>query len=128
MKTDTHPTFYPNATVTCACGNVVVAGSTIEKQKTDICSACHPFYTGKQKLVDTAGRVDKFKAKMKAKEEHDSKQNNKGKEDDGDNTTNTKPGEKYMTISQMKALKEKAVKKTAAKKKPATKAKKSAKK
>ena len=66
MKTDIHPGFHPT-TFKCVCGAEFIAGSTIEggEFKTEICSACHPFYTGKQKLVDSSGRVDKFMAKMK---------------------------------------------------------------
>lgn len=64
MKKDIHPTYYKNATITCSCGNVIAVGSTVEKGKTELCAACHPFYTGTQKLVDTAGRVDKFRARM----------------------------------------------------------------
>lgn len=63
MKKNTHPTYYPQATATCACGNTFVTGSTQEVIKTELCSACHPFYTGKQKLIDTARRVEKFTAK-----------------------------------------------------------------
>ena len=63
MKKDIHPEYYPDATVTCACGNSFKVGSTVKKIQVEICSACHPFYTGKQKLIDTAGMVDKFKAK-----------------------------------------------------------------
>lgn len=59
MKANTHPKYY-QAKVTCACGNEFVVGSTIPEIKLDICSNCHPFFTGKQKFVDTAGRVDKF--------------------------------------------------------------------
>jgi len=59
MKASLHPTYY-SAQVTCACGNSFVTGSTMEKIHTEICSACHPFYTGKQKFVDNAGRIDKF--------------------------------------------------------------------
>lgn len=66
MKKDIHPKYYPKAKVTCACGNSFVVGSTQEEIQVEICSACHPFYTGKTKLVDTAGRVDRFK-KMKEK-------------------------------------------------------------
>lgn len=61
MKANIHPQFYPNAVVTCACGNKFTTGSTVAEIHTEICSHCHPFYTGKQKLVDTAGVVDKFK-------------------------------------------------------------------
>ncbi|MFH0891961.1 MAG: 50S ribosomal protein L31 [Candidatus Falkowbacteria bacterium] len=64
MKKDIHPKYYAKAKIICACGNIVVAGSTREETKTELCSACHPFYTGKQKLVDTARRVEKFKAKV----------------------------------------------------------------
>lgn len=61
MKPNIHPTYYVTAKVSCACGNEFVAGSTQEALHTEVCSNCHPFYTGKQKLLDTAGRVDKFK-------------------------------------------------------------------
>jgi large subunit ribosomal protein L31 len=61
MKPNIHPQFYATATVACACGNKFTTGSTVESLHTEICSACHPFYTGKQKLIDTMGRVDKFK-------------------------------------------------------------------
>ena len=62
MKTDTHPKFY-NAVVTCSCGNEFNTGSTKPTMRVEVCSKCHPFYTGKQKLMDTAGRVDKFRRK-----------------------------------------------------------------
>jgi len=64
MKSNTHPTYYPDAKVVCACGNTFSVGSTQKETHTEICSNCHPFFTGKQNLVDTAGRVDRFKAKM----------------------------------------------------------------
>ena len=67
MKKDIHPKYYPEAKVACACGNVFTIGSTREEISVEICSACHPFYTGKQKLVDTAKRVDKFNKKVEAK-------------------------------------------------------------
>ena len=63
MKTDIHPA-YDEVTVTCSCGNSFKTRSTAGKDlRVDVCSSCHPFYTGKQKIVDTAGRVDKFKQK-----------------------------------------------------------------
>jgi large subunit ribosomal protein L31 len=62
VKTDIHPT-YATATVKCACGNSFATRSTQAEIHTDICSACHPFYTGKQKLIDTAGRVERFRQK-----------------------------------------------------------------
>jgi len=69
MKKDIHPKYHSEAKVTCACGNAFVTGSTLPELKVELCSACHPFYTGKQKLVDTARRVEKFNAKLGAKKE-----------------------------------------------------------
>lgn len=63
MKTKTHPTYFPEAQVVCACGRTFTVGSTKEKLSVEICSACHPFYTGNDKLMDVAGRVEKFKAR-----------------------------------------------------------------
>lgn len=63
MKPDIHPTYYSDAKVVCVCGNTFTTGSTMKEINIDICSECHPFYTGKQKLVDTEGRVEKFKKK-----------------------------------------------------------------
>ena len=62
MKKDIHPN-YVTAVIQCVCGNVIETRSTKERIRVDICSACHPFFTGKQKLVDTAGRIDRFKKK-----------------------------------------------------------------
>ncbi len=64
MQAAIHPKYH-EITATCSCGNVIVVGSTSEREKfnLDVCSKCHPFYTGKQKIVDTAGRVDKFNQK-----------------------------------------------------------------
>jgi len=67
MKKDIHPQYYSDTKVTCACGNSFIVGSTQKEIKIELCSACHPFYTGKQKLVDTARRVEKFQAKIEAK-------------------------------------------------------------
>lgn len=66
MKTDTHPSYFPEAQVVCACGRSFVVGSTREKLEVEICSACHPFYSGTEKILDTAGRVEKFKARRSA--------------------------------------------------------------
>ena len=66
MKDKIHPQYYPEAKVVCACGNEWVTGSTQEVLRIDICSACHPFYTGKLKYVDTAGRIERFKSKFAA--------------------------------------------------------------
>lgn len=67
MKKDIHPKYYPEAKVACACGNSFITGSTFPELKIEICSACHPFYTGKQKLIDSARRVEKFQAKVAAR-------------------------------------------------------------
>jgi len=62
MKEGIHPAYH-EAKIVCACGNVVETRSTVENIHVDICAACHPFYTGKQKLVDTAGRIERFNRK-----------------------------------------------------------------
>ncbi|PIP26595.1 MAG: 50S ribosomal protein L31 [Candidatus Moranbacteria bacterium CG06_land_8_20_14_3_00_40_12] len=61
MKKDIHPKYYSDAKITCACGHVIHAGSTVKEMQIEICSACHPFYTGKKKMADITGRVDRFK-------------------------------------------------------------------
>ncbi len=66
MKKDIHPAYYPKAKVTCACGNSFEVASTLPEIRIDICSACHPFYTGEEKIIDTAGRVERFKARRAA--------------------------------------------------------------
>lgn len=63
MKMNTHPQYFPEATVICVCGATWKTGSTSEEVRVDICSNCHPFYTGKQKMIDTEGRVDRFRRK-----------------------------------------------------------------
>jgi large subunit ribosomal protein L31 len=68
MKKDIHPKYYDDAKVTCVCGHKFVTGSTLADIKVELCSMCHPFYTGKQKLVDSARRVEKFTSKKIAKE------------------------------------------------------------
>jgi large subunit ribosomal protein L31 len=67
MKKEIHPG-YTLTKITCACGNVIETRSTAKDMEVEICSNCHPFYTGKQKLVDTAGRVERFKRKYGIKE------------------------------------------------------------
>ncbi len=66
MKKDTHPEYFDKTNANCACGAKFKVGSTMKEIKVEICSACHPFYTGNEKVIDTAGRVEKFKARMKA--------------------------------------------------------------
>ena len=66
MKADIHPEFHTDAKVKCACGQTFTIGSTMKEIEVEICSNCHPFYTGVEKIVDTAGRVEKFKARQQA--------------------------------------------------------------
>ncbi|MDI6717500.1 MAG: 50S ribosomal protein L31 [Patescibacteria group bacterium] len=67
MKKNTHPTYHQNAKVKCACGNQFTVGSTKPEINVEICYSCHPFYTGKAKVMDIAGRVEKFKARTEKK-------------------------------------------------------------
>ena len=64
MKKDIHPEYFPKAKVTCSCGNTFEVGATVPEMRIEICSNCHPLYTGKAKFVDTAGRLDRFKSRM----------------------------------------------------------------
>ncbi len=73
MKAAIHPKYYPKAKIVCACGNEMTVGSTIEEIHVELCSKCHPFYTGKQKLIDTARRVEKFAERQQAKDEKGAK-------------------------------------------------------
>lgn len=66
MKKEIHPEYF-ETTITCACGNVIPTRSTVKDIKVEICSKCHPFFTGKQKLIDTAGRVEKYRSKYSKK-------------------------------------------------------------
>jgi large subunit ribosomal protein L31 len=70
MKEGIHPTYYPDALVTCACGNTWTTGSTMKEIHTDVCSKCHPFFTGEQRIVDTEGQVDRFYKKLQARQEY----------------------------------------------------------
>ena len=67
MKKDIHPRYYPKASVHCACGNTFTVGSTKEFIETEVCAQCHPFYTKTEKVIDTLGRVQKFKDRMSKK-------------------------------------------------------------
>lgn len=64
MQKKIHPQYYDNAAVTCACGAAFAVGSTLDKIQVEICSACHPLFTGKQKILDSAGRVEQFKKRQ----------------------------------------------------------------
>lgn len=65
MKANIHPTWYPEARVRCACGNEFTVGSTLPEIHVEVCSHCHPFFTGQTKFIDTAGRVEQFKARAR---------------------------------------------------------------
>ena len=69
MKTAIHPKYYTKAKATCSCGATFIVGSTMPEIHVEICSKCHPFYTGKGKLIDTAGRVERFEKRIKARGE-----------------------------------------------------------
>jgi len=68
MKAKIHPKYYDNTKVTCLCGNTFTTGSTKPEIKVEVCSKCHPFYTGQQRIVDTMGRVERFKKRYKIKD------------------------------------------------------------
>ncbi len=68
MKDKIHPEYYTDATVTCACGNTFTIGSTLKLLKVELCSKCHPFFTGERRLVDTRGRVERFKRRYKVQD------------------------------------------------------------
>ncbi|MCX6006014.1 MAG: 50S ribosomal protein L31 [Chloroflexi bacterium] len=65
MKDKIHPKYFPDANVTCSCGNTFTTGSTRQTLKVELCNKCHPFFTGEQKIIDTAGRVERFNKKYK---------------------------------------------------------------
>ena len=69
MKKEIHPKYFENAKIRCACGNVFEVGSTLENMEVEICSQCHPFYTGKERSADKIGRVQKFKERLAKKSE-----------------------------------------------------------
>ncbi|MAE10495.1 MAG: 50S ribosomal protein L31 [Dehalococcoidales bacterium] len=68
MKTKIHPQYYEDAKVTCACGNSFTVGATRKELKVEVCSQCHPFFTGERKMLDTAGRVERFNRRYQTKE------------------------------------------------------------
>jgi large subunit ribosomal protein L31 len=68
VKEKIHPKYYNDATVICSCGNTFTVGSTKKTMKVELCSACHPFYTGERRMVDTAGRVERFKQRYNIKD------------------------------------------------------------
>ncbi len=69
MKADIHPTWYPDAQVICSCGAIFTVGATKESIRTDVCSSCHPFFTGEQRIVDSEGQVERFMRRLERREE-----------------------------------------------------------
>lgn len=82
MKQEIHPTYHYEAKITCACGNNFTVGSTKPEFRVDVCSKCHPYYTGEAKFVDTEGRVERFERIVKAKSEAKPKKNKEEKKED----------------------------------------------
>lgn len=115
MKAEIHPK-YQTITFTCACGTSFIAGSTIEEDfHTEICSNCHPFYTGKQKLVDSSGRVDKFLAKMKKAQEQAEKKVKKVKSEDAEEAAKESSETQEIEVAEKPVATKKAPAKTAKK-------------
>jgi len=85
MKTKLHPKYSTKTTITCSCGNQFEVGSTAEDMTVEVCSACHPYYTGKQKLVDVAGRIDKFNKRLEEAAKADKKNAEKKSKKSGSN-------------------------------------------
>jgi large subunit ribosomal protein L31 len=95
MKKDIHPKYFTDAQIICSCGNIIKTGSTVKVMKIEICSACHPFYTGKKKMMDTTGRVDRFK-KMAEKAAAKKEAAKKAKEAKRDKTEKSEKKEKKV--------------------------------
>jgi len=98
MKTDIHPKYH-QAKITCACGNVFTIGSTLSELHVDICSACHPFFTGKMRYIDALGRVDKFMAKRKKATSYQKK----GKKKTVQEKTQAKSLKEMLTVTPTKS-------------------------
>lgn len=81
MKKTIHPQWYPDAKITCACGNTFTVGATVAELHVEVCSACHPFYTGQMRYIDSKGRVQKFQDKMKKATDLKTKKWKRGKEE-----------------------------------------------
>lgn len=106
MKERIHPTYFKESNAKCACGATFNVGSTEKEISVEICSMCHPFYTGKQKLVDTAGRVDKFKARIEAASKAKSAKTSKKVEEEIEETPEVED-----TKAKLESLKDKIEKK-----------------
>ena len=105
MKKDIHPKYYPEAKVVCSCGNSFATGSTQELIRTDVCSACHPFFTGEQRIVDTAGQVERFMKRLEKREEFVAEE--KAHLEEADAKTSKAPKKKLDEAEAAKAVAEK---------------------
>jgi len=99
MKTDIHPKYHL-AKVTCACGNIFTVCSTLSELQVDICSACHPFFTGKMRYIDSLGRVDKFMAKRKKAVKYQKKDKKKAPQEEA---TRAKSLKDMLTVTPTKS-------------------------
>jgi large subunit ribosomal protein L31 len=104
MKKGIHPNYNNNAKVTCSCGNIFTVGSVLDDLTVDICSKCHPFFTGEMKFVDRQGRVDKFMKKMQAAKEI--QKTVKGKKGKGEESTEELKSYKDILRDQQTAMKQ----------------------
>jgi large subunit ribosomal protein L31 len=119
MKKDIHPKYFREAKIICACGNIIITGSTKPETKIEVCSACHPFYTGKKRLVDTAGQLDRFKkrfdksAQMKADIEKKAKEAKEAKKKAKTPKVEKEKSKKIVKkpVSKKPAIRKKATKK-----------------
>lgn len=100
MKKNTHPQYYNDAKVSCACGNTFTVGSTVKEIKVELCSKCHPFYTGKMRIVDSENLVKKFEAKQKAAKLSDIKKKKEKREQRRAKVTEIRE-EKKVTLKDM---------------------------
>jgi large subunit ribosomal protein L31 len=107
MKKNIHPKYHSEAKIICACGNIITVGSTKPETKVEVCSACHPFYTGKKRFVDTTGRLDRFKKRSEKTAEIKSGIAEKEA---------AKKQKKAKPVAAKKTPKKKTIKKSAAKK------------
>lgn len=108
MKQGIHPDWHHDATVSCACGNTFKTGSTKKQIEVDICSACHPFFTGEMKFVDRQGRVDKFKKKMAAAKKAQQAAQKKGKKKKQDDPQDDQKSYKQLLREQKTVLRQAA--------------------
>ncbi len=94
MKKEIHPEYYKDAKITCACGHVFNVSSTQKDMKVEVCSACHPFFTGTEKVMDTAGRVEKFKSRVQAATNQEGDKREKGSKQEREENQKTEDKDK----------------------------------